>query len=443
MPFFPSRIVCLLMLLCPIVSEALAESWPQFRGPRGDGTTAPGPLAVKFGEGENVTWKVDVPGKGHSSPVVADGLIWLTTAIAEELTEEEKKARLAKIANPQGLEIAGRVSLRALAFDQGTGEKRFDIEIFKPERLEPIHHTNSYASPTPVLTGGKVLVHFGTYGSACIDATRGEVLWRSDELKVDHQNGPGSSPIVWGDLMIAHYDGTDKQFVAALRIADGKLAWLTERSGKMNEKAEFKKAYCTPIVVRTERGEELVSPGADWVYGYDPATGKELWKAAYGELGFSTVPRPVIGHGMAYVCTSFMRSKLLAVKLGGSGDVTSSHVAWTSDSQITKKPSMTLVGEELYMGNDTGIITCFDALTGKEIWRERIGGNFSASPLLHDGLIYFFSEEGKATVIRAGRKFEVVAVNELGDGFTASPAVVDGALFLRSQTALYRIDPPK
>jgi outer membrane protein assembly factor BamB len=146
---------------------------------------------------------------------------------------------------------------------------------------------------------------------------------------------------------------------------------------------------------------------------------------------------------MAYVCTSFMRSKLLAVKLGGSGDVTSSHVAWTSDSQITKKPSMALVGEELYMGNDTGIITCFDALTGKEIWRERIGGNFSASPLLHDGLIYFFSEEGKATVIRAGRKFEVVAVNELGDGFTASPAVVDGALFLRSQTALYRIDPPK
>jgi outer membrane protein assembly factor BamB len=248
---------------------------------------------------------------------------------------------------------------------------------------------------------------------------------------------------VWGDLMIAHYDGTDKQFVAALRIADGKLAWLTERSGKMNEKAEFKKAYCTPMVVRTERGEELVSPGADWVYGYDPATGKELWKAAYGELGFSTVPRPVIGHGMAYVCTSFMRSKLLAVKLGGSGDVTSSHVAWTSDSQITKKPSMALVGEELYMGNDTGIITCFDALTGKEIWRERIGGNFSASPLLHDGLIYFFSEEGKATVIRAGRKFEVVAVNELGDGFTASPAVVDGALFLRSQTALYRIDPPK
>lgn len=419
---------------------AADKDWPQFRGPRGDGTVVHWAIPVRWSENESVTWSVPVPGQGHSSPVVAGGLVWLTTAIVEELSEAEKEARLAKVADPRGLELAGDVSLRVLAFDQKTGETKWDIELFRPESLEPIHKTNTYASPTPVIDGGRVLVHFGSYGSAAVDAQSGKVLWRNQDLKVDHQNGPGSSPIVWNGLMITHYDGTDHQFVAALRVEDGQLAWRTERSGEMNPKGEMQKAYCTPTIVETDRGPELISPGADWVYGYDPASGKELWKAHYGDLGFSTVPRPVVGHGMAYVCTSFMRSRLLAVRYGGSGDVTSSHIAWTSDSQIPKKPSLLLVGERLFVGNDAGILTCFNALTGEEIWRERIGGNFSASPLFHDGLIYFFSEEGKTTVIRAASEFDVVAVNDLGDGFTASPAVADGGLFLRSQSRLYRLD---
>ena len=424
----------------PACTLAVAEDWRQFRGPRGDGTVAGESLPVRWSEQEGVTWSVAVPGQGHSSPVIADGLVWLTTAIAEELTEVAKQARLAQIANPQGLEIVGAVSLRALAFDQSTGEKKHDIELFRPESLEPIHKTNTYASPTPVIEGERVLVHFGSYGAAGIDTRTGEVLWRNQDLKVDHQNGPGSSPIVWNGLMITHYDGTDKQFVAALRVEDGSLAWRTERSGEMNPKGEMQKAYCTPAIAETADGPELISPAADWVYGYDPATGEELWKAAYGELGFSTVPKPVIGHGMAYVCTSFMRSRLLAVRYGGRGEVTSSHIAWSTDSQIPKKPSLMLVGEYLFVGNDAGILTCFDALSGKEIWRERIGGNFSASPLFQDGLIYFFSEEGKTTVIRAASEYQVVAVNDLGDGFTASPAVADGGLFLRSQSRLYRLD---
>lgn len=419
-----------------------AQAWPQFRGPSGDGHVS-GAVPVTWSDGENVTWKTDIPGRGHSSPVVAGGQVWLTTAIIEELSEQEKQQRLAKVADPRGLEIAQRVSLRALALDQQSGELLWDIELFAPENLEPIHHTNSYASPTPVIDQDKVFVHFGTYGSACIDTQSGEVLWRNSDLNVDHQNGPGSSPIFHDDLLITHYDGTDQQFIAALRTSDGTLAWRTERSGKMDPKPEMQKAYSTPTVVQSPRGHELISPAADWVYGYDPKTGQELWKAAYGELGFSTVPKPVVGHGMAYVCTSFMRSRLLAVRYGGSGDVTDTHIVWTSDTQIPKKPSLLLVGDELFVGNDTGIITCFEATTGKELWRERIGGNFSASPIFSNGLIYFFSEEGKTTVIRAARKFETVAVNQLGDGFTASPAAVDGALFLRSQSALFRIDSPQ
>jgi len=432
---------CLILFLAlQFTGSTTAKDWPEFRGPLGNGHVTDGTLAVTWSDSENVTWKVDVPGRGHSSPVIADGKLWLTTAIVDELSEQEKQDRLAKIANSQGLEIASDVSLRAICYDQETGEEIYNVELLRPETLEPIHKTNTYASPTPVIYDGKVFVHFGTYGSACVDAKSGEVLWKNVGLKIDHQNGPGSSPIVWNGLMIAHYDGTDAQFVAALDINDGSVVWKTERSGAMNPKPEMKKAYCTPTLVQTPRGVEMISPGADWVYGYDPQTGTELWKAAYGELGFSTVPKPVIGHGMAFICTSFMRSRLLAVKYGGDGDVTASHIVWASDSQISKKPSLMLVDQLLFVGNDAGIITCFDAISGKELWRERIGGNFSASPIHCDGLIYFFSEEGKTTVIRVSDKFDLVATNQLGDGFTASPAVSGDTLYLRSQTALYRID---
>jgi outer membrane protein assembly factor BamB len=434
----PSCLIFLVTLHWTVATTA--SDWPEFRGPLGNGHIVDSTIPVTWSDSENVTWKVDVPGRGHSSPVIADGKIWLTTAIVDELSEQDKQDRLAKITNSQGLEIVSSVSLRALCFDQQTGQEIHNVELLKPETLEPIHKTNTYASPTPVIYDGKVLFHFGTYGSACVDAKSGEVLWRNVGLKIEHQNGPGSSPIVWNGLMITHYDGTDLQFVAALDIKDGSVAWKTERSGALNPKPEMKKAYCTPTLVETARGIEMISPGADWVYGYDPKTGQELWKAAYGELGFSTVPKPVIGHGMAFICTSFMRSRLLAVKYGGTGDVTTANIVWASDSQISKKPSLMLVDQLLFVGNDSGIITCFEATTGKELWRERIGGNFSASPIYCNGLIYFFSEEGKTTVIRATDKYEPVANNQLGDGFTASPAVSGDSLFLRSQTALYRID---
>jgi outer membrane protein assembly factor BamB len=414
--------------------------WPQFRGPQGDGHVTEGSIPVSWTEEANVKWKADVPGSGHSSPVVGGGLVWLSTAIVGESKPAENQPAAAAADGAKAPESSTAVSLRALAFDQATGRLVYDIELFHPENAEPIHHTNTYASPTPVIDGGRVFFHFGTYGTACVDAATGEVVWRNDGLRIEHQNGPGSSPILWRDRLIIHFDGMDHQYIAALRTDDGQVAWKTDRSGELNPQGEMKKAYCTPTLVESDRGAEVVSPGADWVYGYDPATGEELWKAAYGELGFSTVPKPVAGHGMAYVCTSFNRSRLLAVRFGGQGDVTSSNIVWTSDSQISKKPSILLVGGELFVGNDTGIVTCFDALTGKEIFRERIGGNFSASPIYHNGLIYLFSEEGVTTVIRASRDFEVVATSTLGDGFTASPAVADNALFLRSQSALYRVE---
>jgi outer membrane protein assembly factor BamB len=338
------------------------------------------------------------------------------------------------------LEIVADLELWAICYDRTTGNLLHKIKIFTPDSPEPIHYTNTYASPTPVVQENRVLVHFGTYGSAAIDRTAGTILWRNTDLHVDHQNGPGSSPIVCDGLFIVHLDGIDQQFIAALNTADGTLAWRTDRSGEMDPKPELQKSYCTPTLAQTQRGPELVSAAANWVYGYSPTDGSELWKANYGALGFSTVPRPIIAHGMAYICTSYGKSQLLAVRLAGRGDVTSSHIAWKSDSQIPKKPSLAIVGERLFVINDTGILTCRDAFTGEQVWRSRIGGNHAASPLVSGSLVYFCDQEGNTTIVRAGDEFEQVAINKLASGCHASPAAVDGALFLRTETHLYRIE---
>ena len=431
-------LLCLLCLVNPLAFAG--ESWPQFRGPEGNGHADATNLPTQWSETENVAWKTAIPGDGHSSPVIEDGRVWLTTAVTETLSEEEKKARLAKVKNPNGLELVGALSLRAICIDAESGEILQNVEVFQVADPQPIHSLNSYASPTPVVEGERVFCHFGTYGTACLDSKTGEKIWEQRTLTVDHQNGPGASPIVWNDLLIAQYDGIDRQFVAALDKRTGKIVWNTPRSGKLNDRPEFQKAYATPHIVEVDGKPILISPGADWVYGYDPASGQEIWRISYGGLGFSTVPRPVIGNGMAYIVTSFMQSKLLAVRYDGQGDVSESHVVWTSGRQIPKKPSLLLIGDELYLLSDAGIWTCVDAKTGEEHYRHRLGGQYSASPLFADGHIYLWSQEGVATVIKPGTEYVEVAQNEMKSGFMASPAVVDDALFVRTETHLFRIE---
>jgi outer membrane protein assembly factor BamB len=435
------RIDVATLLLSLFTACCCHADWPQFRGPTGDGIALNQSLPTKWAEDVNVSWKVPVIGQGHSSPVIAGEQIWLTTAIATPLEKAELEKRLAVIKDPAGLELVGNLSLRALCFDKASGKKLFDLEVFQPENPEPIHYTNTYASPTPVIHGDRVYVHFGTYGSAAITMATGEVVWRTAELHVDHQNGPGSSPVVANGLLIAHYDGIDQQFIGALNIDNGKLAWRTDRSGEMDPKPELQKSYSTPILTESDHGPELISAAANWVYGYSPSNGSELWKAHYGALGFSTVPRPIVGNGMAYICTSYGTSQLVAVRYGGKGDVTKSHIAWKFDSQVPKKPSLALAGELLFVINDTGILTCLNALTGQERWRSRLGGNYEASPIVSGNLIYFFDQEGKSTIVQAtGESFQAVAVNQLDSGCHASPAIDDNALFLRTASDLYRIE---
>ena len=418
-----------------------ADEWPQFRGPQANGHADSTKLPLTWSETKNVTWKTVISGTGHSSPVISDDQIWVTTAVESKLSEEEEKARLAAIQNSRGLEIAGSISLRAICVSRETGKVLHDVELIKVDEPEPIHSLNSYASPTPILESGRLYCHFGTYGTVAVDTASGKVIWTNAEHHVDHQNGPGASPALWRNNLIINFDGIDTQYVAAIDKRDGKTVWQTKRSGKMNEKLEFQKSYCTSAIIEDEeRGAQVISPGADWVYSYDPASGKELWKASYGMLGFSTVPLPVFGDGLVFVSTSYMRPRLLAVRYDGTKTSDDSFVEWKLDGVAPQKPSMLLVGDELCLINDKGIGMCLDARTGNELWKERIEGNYSASPLFANGRIYFFSHEGKSVVIESGKEFKRLAENSLDSGFMASPAVADNALFLRTDTHLYRIE---
>ena len=381
------------------------SDWPQFRGPTGQGVSDEKGLPLQWSESTNVRWKVAIPGKGWSSPVVQGDRIWLTTA-----TEEGK-------------------SLRALSIDRNSGQIVQDVEVFRLKTPKLANGKNSFASPTPVIEGDYVYVHFGAFGTACITQS-GEIVWKT-KLEYDNgQHGTGGSPVIYGDLLIVSCDGLDVQFVVALDKRTGKTKWKKSRQGYQ--------AYTTPLIVALPGGDQVISPGAFSAFSYEPRSGKELWKVNYGE-GFSNVPRPVYGDGLVFICTGFQHPSLLALSVDGSGDVTKSKLAWKLDQGVPLTPSPLLVGAELYFVTDNGIATCVDAKTGKVYWRARIGGNHSASPIYADGRIYFLSEEGESVVIAPGTQLKHLATNQIDGRTLASMAVASGSIFIRSETHLYRI----
>jgi outer membrane protein assembly factor BamB len=382
--------------------------WPQFRGSSGQGVSDERNLPLTWSETKNIRWKTAIPGRGWSSPVIQGDRLWLTTA-----TED------------------GR-SLRAIAVDVNTGAMQKDVEVFRLKSPKLMNNKNSFASPTPVIEGDRIYLHFGAYGTACITQS-GEIVWQT-KLEYDNgQHGPGGSPILYDDLLIVSCDGLDSQYVVALDKATGKVRWKKTREGYQ--------AYTTPLVVKLAEGDQVISPGAFQAIAYEPRTGKEIWRVKYAE-GFSNVPRPVFGHGLIFICTGFQEPSLLAVRPDGKGDVTKSKIVWRVDRAIPRTPSPLLVGNELYIVTDNGIATCIDAKTGEELWRARVGGNHSASPIYADGKIYFLSEEGESVVIAPGRQLKHLATNQLDGSTLASMAVSHNSLFVRSATHLYRISNP-
>ena len=385
---------------------AAQDEWPQFRGPDGQGHASQKGLPTQWSETKNIAWKVPVAGRGWSSPVMAQGQIWLTSAL------------------DQGH------SLRAVCLDEASGKILHDIEVFRAEEPGGIHTKNSYASPTPILEQGRVYVHFGDLGTACL-ATDGKLVWRTNELKYSHGHGPAGSPVHYHDLLIVSCDGTDVQYVAALDKHTGKVRWKTDRSGGM--------AYSTPLVINVNGQDQVVSTGAAQAMAYEPDTGKEIWRIRYDD-GYSEVPRPVYGQGLVFLASGYNTPWIYAVRPDGHGDVTESHIAWKLQKGAPLNPSPLLVGEELYLVSDQGIASCLDAKTSDKHWQKRLPGNYSASPLSADGKIYFTNEHGLTTVVEAGKDYRELAANQIDGDTLASLSVSGKAIFLRSGTHLYRIE---
>jgi outer membrane protein assembly factor BamB len=263
-------------------------------------------------------------------------------------------------------------------------------------------------------------------------------MWRNQDLKLEHKEGPGSSPILVGELLVVNCDGLDVQYVIALDKSTGRPVWKAERSVPKNKNPDFNKAYATPLAIELDGQTQIVSPGAHRVSSYAATDGRELWWVDYP--GFSNVPRPLFGHGLLFVGTGYPRAQLWAIRAGGSGDLTATHVEWKFTTGAPANPSPILVGDELYFANDRGVAVCLDARTGREHWKERLEGNYSASPVMADGKLYFCSEQGVTHVLKPGTAFERLASNTLDAGILASPAVVDEALLIRTETHLYRIE---
>ncbi len=409
-------LMCLLALCFTTDGPLRAENWPQFRGPDGQGHTSARSLPTQWSDTQNVAWKQDLPGEGWSSPVVWDNRIYLTTAVPSQTVKDE-------------------YSLRALCLAGETGKIVWDVEVFKqtPQDTQRIHSKNSHASPTPVTDGRRLFVHFGAQGTAALSLA-GEILWKNEDLDYSMVHGNGGSPVLVEGLLVFSCDGSQNPFVVALDHETGKIRWKKNRPPVSNRK---KFSFSTPLVIEVDGQKQIISPATDQVIAYRPRDGAEIWTVGYE--GYSIIPRPVFGQGLVFLSTSYQSPVAMAISPEGTGDLPAANIAWKIRRAAPHTPSMLLVGSEIYMVSDRGIATCADAKTGKVHWQERLGGNYSASPLYGDGKIYFQSEEGEGIVIRAGRTFEELARNHMNSRTLASYAVIGSDFLIRAESALYRI----
>ena len=391
------------------------DNWPQFRGPTGDGHSDAVGLPVTWSETENIVWKTPIHGRGWSSPVVWGKQIWITTA-----TEDGHQ-------------------MFAVCADLASGRIVHDIKIHDVANPQDIHTFNSYASPTPVIEEGRVWIHFGSYGTACLDTASGKTIWVRRDLECDHFRGPGSSPVILDDLLFLSFDGIDIQYLTALDKNTGKTVWRTDRStdfGKLD--GDHRKAYTTPTIIEANGRLQLISTGAEASFAYDPRTGKELW--GFRMKGFSNVSRPLFVDGLVLLNSGYGKATLWAVRPNGSGDVTETHMEWKLAKSVPCKPTPVIVDGLIYMVDDKGVGSCVEAASGEVVWRERVLSTTSASPVYADGRIYVSDDKSSTAVLQPGREFKVLAENKLDTGCMGSPAVVGKAIILRTKTHLYRIE---
>ena len=407
----------LLTLICfPLVTATAHANWPQFRGPDGDGIADVERLPTNWSPDRNIVWRTTLPGEGWSSPVIVNNRVYLTAALPDSGENDE-----------------GGFRLTMLILDTDSGEPVRRITLFRAGSDAPrIHQKNSHASATPVLDRERLYLHFGHHGTACTDL-EGNIVWKNDSLGYNPVHGNGGSPVVAGGHVIFSRDGADISEITALDAETGHVAWRTRRDVDVRKTFSF----CTPLVLKTDDTTQVVLPGSNVVQSVDPATGDELWRVRY--KGYSVVPRPIYHAGLVFVSTGFNRATLLAIDPTGRGDITESHVRWRADSRIPKTPSLVGFDGKVAMVSDDGVASCFDATSGEKLWMQRVGGDYSASPLLSGNRLYLVSEDGVCTVLEVSGEPEEIAVNDLGERTLASPAVVGDDLLIRTAESLVRI----
>ena len=422
----------LTLALCTSGVSLTRADWPAFRGPWSDGhISAPGNskpvgLPLHWSETNNVRWKTEIPHRGWSTPVILGGQVWLTTATQD------------------GHDFF------AICVDAQTGKIRFNEKVFHSDNPEPLGNgasMNCYATPSSFIEPGRVYVHFGSFGTACLDTQTGKVRWERTDLHCRHYRGPSSSLASFENLLILTFDGADLQYHVALDKQTGKTVWETKRSaiwndenvpGQMAKDGDLRKAHSTPLIVTVAGKPQMISAGAKAAYGYDPRTGREIWRVDHAD--YSVAPMPLYQDGVAFIVTGLNKKEMWAVKTDGQGDVTDTKIAWKANTHVGKYASPLLVDGLIYMAAEENYVTCLEAATGQVVWSERVGGKFAASPVYGDGRLYFFDQKGTTTVLKPGRTFEVLATNTLADGFMASPAADGKAFFLRTRTNLYRVE---
>ena len=441
------RTVCLTGAL--ITATAFADDrrdWPQFRGPQGNGIASMESAPVEITQA-NTVWKTPMPGKGWSSPVHSQGHIWLTTAETAAASEAQLAKKRQGVDFAQMKTAAGHARFRAICIDARSGSIKHNIQLLDLKDPELIHALNSYASPTPAIQGDRVVFHFGSYGTWCLNLTTGEQLWKQTSLVVDHSVGPGSSPVIAKDTVLLVYDGIDEQFVAGVDLATGKPKWRTKRPPMRATNGEYRKAYSTPLIIDVAGQTQAVIPGAQWMCGYDPTSGKELWRADCGD-GFSTTPMAVYDSGVVVCSTGFMQPQLVAVDPKGSGDVTDS-IVWKSRNGGTTMPTAVAADGAIFSMDEKGRLTIVSSTTGEMLARARVGGNFSSSPLLAAGRLYVGSREGVLSVYALEkldgkyREPKLLARNKLDGDLMASPAVLGSDFIIRTSKSLMRVTPEK
>ncbi|HEX8338046.1 MAG TPA: PQQ-binding-like beta-propeller repeat protein [Pyrinomonadaceae bacterium] len=399
------------LLLVITASNAAAENWPQYRGPGGQGVSAEKGLPAKWGAGGGVRWKTRLPGPGHSSPIVWGDHIFLTAYA------------------PAG--EAGRGRLLALCIDKLTGKILWEREV-RVGQVERVGGANAPATPTPVTDGRRVYVYFGSYGLVCFDF-EGRKVWERPLGPCGGEFGSASSPVLHGRLLVLSCTSDSDGFLLAADKETGRTVWRTPH-------AQPTLSFATPFVWKTGAGHQLVLAVSGHVKGFDPGTGRELWRV--GGVPKGVAPTPASAHGLLYAASNSQPNFIIAIRPGGQGDITATHVAWRYDKGAVSVPSPLVIGDHLFALRDGGIMTCLDARSGAVVWQQRLParGNYFASPVTGDGKIYAINEEGEVTVIAAKSVFELIATNSMGERAMASPAISGGSIFIRTDENLYRVE---